>query len=130
MKKFVKSIALICMLMFSISLVMAQEAKVRKVLTPEEMSQKQVERLKKQLSLSDEQAQKVKELITERNSKAQEVRKSNEGNKVAMRTAGREIKNNYETKLLLILTQEQKDTYNQIRENKKEQKLKSRVENK
>lgn len=130
MKKYLKSIVVICLMMFSANLMMAQEAKVKKVLTPEEQSQKHVERLKMQLSLSDDQVTAVKALMLERNNKMVELRKNTPSDKVAMRSAGKEVRENYENGLLKILSPEQKEKYSQIRENKKELRAKGKIENK
>ena len=130
MKRYLKSMIVICLMMFSANLIMAQEAKVKKVLTPEEQSQKHVERLKTQLSLTDEQTAAVKILMTERNSKMVEIRKNASADKGAIRASGKEIRDNYENGLLKILTPEQKEKYTQFRENKKQLREKGKIENK
>jgi Spy/CpxP family protein refolding chaperone len=130
MKKYLKNIAVLCLLLMSANFVMAQEARVKKVLTAEERAGKQAERWQTQLSLTDEQTANVKALFTERDKKVMELRKNSGTDKEAMKKGGKEIRENTEAALLKIFTPEQKDKYTKIREERKEQKIKGRLDKK
>jgi Spy/CpxP family protein refolding chaperone len=83
-----------------------------------------------QLSLTDEQTANVKALFTERDKKVMELRKNSGTDKEAMKKGGKEIRENTEAALLKIFTPEQKDKYTKIREERKEQKIKGRLDKK
>jgi len=120
MKKYLKSLAVMSMLFFSVSGIMAQQPQARKAFSAEEVAEKQVGILKSQLSLTDEQVASIKVLFAERNTKVQELRKNSNGDKEVLKKGGKEIRATTDAGLFKILTPEQKAQYAKIKEERKE----------
>ncbi len=106
MKKF--GILLVSMMMIT-AVAFAQKGKVKKEsLTPDARASRNIEVMKKQLSLTDDQQVKIKQIILEKMVQLDAVKTKYQGNKTKERNQEiRDIRNNYMQSLKIILTPEQ-----------------------
>ncbi|GAF04443.1 DUF4890 domain-containing protein [Saccharicrinis fermentans] len=104
MKQLIFSLIAILAISFSVE---AQRPQKGKMGTPEEMAQKQTERMKESLNLSDEQEAKVKSINLEFAEKQQELVNSSSGDRTAMRESMKTIREDKKAALKKVLTDEQ-----------------------
>lgn len=141
-----KKVILVAMLVIGIS-TFAQERKPREgrgeMLTPEQMAEKRVEKMKKDLNLTDKQAQQIRELSLaqaekmkaykeERKAKKEEMRNRRMEEAKAMKAEFEKEKAANDEQLKKILTPEQFAKHQQIQAERKEkmhEKREQRMEN-
>lgn len=88
--------------------------------SPEERTEKIIEKFKGQLALSDDQVVKAKEIILKREQKRDELRKQFETNRDGLQTANKENMKAAESELETVLSKEQMDKLKEYREEMKQ----------
>jgi hypothetical protein len=111
MKASIKFLALIALIFTFSFAANAQRGGDRERPTPEQMAERQTERMVEQLELNDTQAAQVKEINLAAAVKMQEARENSDDDREAMREVGKTIRTEQTTALQAVLTEAQFQTY-------------------
>lgn len=88
--------------------------------TPEERADKVTNRMKEKLNLSDEQVAKIKAINLDAAKKKEELKAKGKDERKQMRTQVNNIETDRDSKIMEVLTEEQKAEYTKMKEKAKE----------